>query len=46
MLFGTDSPPTTTPVERALEMVRSLPVPEHEHERILGGNAAELFGIS
>jgi aminocarboxymuconate-semialdehyde decarboxylase len=45
MLFGTDSPPLATPLERAVAMVRELPVSAEDHERILEGNARELFGL-
>ena len=45
MLFGTDSPPTTVPVEKGLAMVRGLDVTEDEREGILGANAERLFGL-
>jgi aminocarboxymuconate-semialdehyde decarboxylase len=46
MLFGTDSPPTTVPVERGLAMVRELDVPEADRQAILGANAERLFGLA
>ena len=46
MLFGTDSPPTTVPVEKGLAMVRALDVTEGDREAILGGNAERLFGLA
>lgn len=45
VLFGTDSPPLATPLTRALEMVGQLGVAAAERDRILGGNARELFGL-
>jgi predicted TIM-barrel fold metal-dependent hydrolase len=46
MLFGTDSPPTTVPVEKGLAMVRDLDVPDNDRQAILGGNAQRLFGLA
>lgn len=45
VLFGTDSPPLTTPLAQALAMVGRLDVAPAERARILGGNARELFGL-
>jgi predicted TIM-barrel fold metal-dependent hydrolase len=45
MLFGSDSPPTTVPVEKGLAMVAELDVSEEEREAILGGNARRLFDL-
>ena len=45
MLFGTDSPPTTVPVEDGLAMVRGLDVSDEERQAILGANAERLFGL-
>jgi aminocarboxymuconate-semialdehyde decarboxylase len=45
MLFGTDSPPLATPLDQAVGMVKGLPIPEAEQDRILGGNARELFDL-
>ncbi|HYS40749.1 MAG TPA: amidohydrolase family protein [Pseudonocardiaceae bacterium] len=42
LLFGTDSPPLTTPLPATLAMVDKLDVPSKE--RILAGTARELFG--
>jgi aminocarboxymuconate-semialdehyde decarboxylase len=45
MLFGTDSPPLSTPLQDAIDTVRSLPVSEGEKEQILAGNARRLFRL-
>jgi aminocarboxymuconate-semialdehyde decarboxylase len=45
MLFGTDSPPLATPLERAVGMVRELPISAEEQDLVLGGNARELFDL-
>jgi predicted TIM-barrel fold metal-dependent hydrolase len=45
MLFGTDSPPLATPLDAALDMVDQLGLSEVDKAKVLGGNAAELFGI-
>lgn len=46
MLFGTDSPPLATPLEDHIAQVRALPISESDQEKILGGNARELFGLA
>jgi len=46
MLFGTDSPPTTVPVEKGLALVRELDVTDEERQAILGTNAERLFGLT
>ena len=46
MMFGTDSPPLATPLERAIGMVRELPVAADAQQRILEGNARELFDLT
>jgi len=45
VLFGTDSPPLTTPLAEAVGAVRELPIGEDDKQRILGGNAASLFRL-
>ncbi len=45
MLFGTDSPPATVPVEHGLKLVRELDIPAEERDAVLGGNAERLFGL-
>lgn len=46
MLFGTDSPPTSTPLEAALGAVRGLGISDAERQAILGGTAQELFDLA
>ena len=46
MLFGTDSPPMSTPLEAALGAVRGLDVSDAETDAILGGTAQELFDLA
>lgn len=46
VLFGTDSPPLTTPLNSALAMIGRLDISQAERDAILGGNAVELFGLS
>ncbi len=43
--FGTDHPPVPFPIKRSLDVVRSLELPEAERDRVLGDNAAALFGL-
>ncbi len=45
MLFGTDSPPLATPLDAALAAVDALGLSEQDRAKVLGGNAAGLFGI-
>jgi aminocarboxymuconate-semialdehyde decarboxylase len=45
LLFGTDSPPLSTPLDTALELVAALPVTERQREGILHGNARAVFGL-
>ncbi|HVC13823.1 MAG TPA: amidohydrolase family protein [Acidimicrobiales bacterium] len=43
--FGTDHPPVPFPIERSLEVVRALRLDDADEDRVLGENAAELFGL-
>jgi aminocarboxymuconate-semialdehyde decarboxylase len=45
LLFGTDSPPLATPLDAALAMVDALGLSEVDRAKVLGGNAAALFGL-
>src|SRR5919198_1726339 len=49
MLFGSDYPLEShsgATVGELVDMVRGLPLPEQERERVLGGNAQALFRLS
>jgi aminocarboxymuconate-semialdehyde decarboxylase len=45
MLLGTDSPPVPAPPALAVAAVRALPISEEEQDAVLGGNAAQIFGL-
>lgn len=45
MLFGTDSPPMSTPMASAIAMVDELPIPDAEKQGVYAGNAIELFAL-
>ena len=45
MLFGTDSPPLSIPLPAAIGMVNELPIADEEKQKVLAGNARELFGL-
>ena len=45
MLLGTDSPPLTFDLQESIDAVNGLPISGEQHARILGGNAARLFGL-
>jgi aminocarboxymuconate-semialdehyde decarboxylase len=45
LLYGSDSPPSATPVAESLAFVRELPIAEAHKHAILGGNAERLFGL-
>ena len=45
LLFGTDSPPLSTPLGEATAMVEGLPISVEEQRGILGDNARRLFGL-
>jgi aminocarboxymuconate-semialdehyde decarboxylase len=45
LLFGTDSPPLATSLDAALDMVGALGLSDVDRAKVLGGNAATLFGI-
>jgi aminocarboxymuconate-semialdehyde decarboxylase len=45
LLFGTDSPPLSTPLGEAVGMVEGLPISAAEKDGILEENARRLFGL-
>lgn len=45
IVFGTDSPPLSSPLADAIDLVRGLPITDEEKDGILGENARRLFGI-
>lgn len=45
VLFGTDSPPLATPLDEAIDMIRSLPISEEDKQKILSENARTLFKL-
>ncbi|MFP1628835.1 amidohydrolase family protein [Streptomyces sp. 5K101] len=45
MLFGSDSPPLSAPLEDLIRMIEKLPVDKASQQRILGGNAEALFDL-
>jgi len=46
MLFGTDSPPLSTPLADCIAQIQALPISEADRDKILGGNARELFELN
>jgi predicted TIM-barrel fold metal-dependent hydrolase len=46
ILYGTDFPNLPYEWSRELEVVRALRLPPADEARVLGGNAARLFGIA
>ncbi|TVL92488.1 amidohydrolase family protein [Streptomyces sp. SAJ15] len=45
MLFGTDSPPLTAPLEDLLRTIEKLPIDAAAQQLVLGGNAEALFDL-
>ncbi|MET7718858.1 amidohydrolase family protein [Streptomyces sp. NPDC005407] len=45
LLFGTDSPPMSVPLEEFMRMIEKLPIDKASRQLILGGNAEALFDL-
>jgi aminocarboxymuconate-semialdehyde decarboxylase len=45
LLFGTDSPPMSVPLEEFMRMIEKLPIDKASRQLILGGNAESLFDL-
>lgn len=45
VLYGSDNPPVPFPLTRTIAVIRALGLPPEDEARLLGGNAAALFGL-
>ncbi|MER5772299.1 amidohydrolase family protein [Streptomyces sp. NPDC001985] len=45
MMFGTDSPPISVPLEEYIRMIEKLPLDKASQQLILGGNAEAVFDL-
>lgn len=46
VLFGSDFPPVPIPLKRSVDTVRAVAIAAGEQDKILGGNAARLLGLT
>src|SRR5262249_26096255 len=45
VLFGTDSPPLATPLPEIIDLIKNLPIPEGDRQKIFTDNAKRLFKL-
>lgn len=45
MLFGTDSPPLSVPLEEYIRLIEKLPIDKASQQLVLGGNAEAIFDL-
>jgi predicted TIM-barrel fold metal-dependent hydrolase len=45
VMFGTDSPPLSTPLQETIDIINGLPISDADKQGILSGNARRLFKL-